>query len=256
MRKNIEAPLTLSDIANHAGYSVYHFSREFYKETGYTVMEFFRKEKIKASSAKLTESKSIYDCALSYGFDTPAGYTNAFYNVTGCSPSEYKKHEMINKNSINYIRREIIMENSSLVIRLIEMKDINDMWENVFSRNTPEEIKQRIQRDLDAYENKTGFHVVAEVDKKVIGTLGLGRYSIYSKFANSGDFVIHPCYQGKGIARKLLEKTIELAKQFNIDTLMIQTGADTKITCEKYISLGFTKVFESGGLIYLMMAIN
>ncbi|HBL84548.1 MAG: hypothetical protein A2Y17_00905 [Clostridiales bacterium GWF2_38_85] len=252
IRENLKAQLTIEDIANHVGYSVYHFSREFYKVMDCTVMQFIRNEKIKEASNEILNHKNILECALSYGFDTHAGFTNAFYSVLGCNPKDYCKHELRSKN---YIRSEINMENINVIIRLINMNDISDMWENVFSRNTPQEIKERIQHDLDGYEKKTGFHVVAEVNGKVVGTLGLGRYNEYSIFSNLGDFVIHPDYQGNGLARKLLQNTIEIAREFNIDTLMIQARIDNEVVIKKYISLGFSKVFESDQLVYLMMNI-
>ena len=243
---------TLEDIAKVCGYSKYHFSREFRKATGLTVMDFVRKERITAARKGLLSGKSIFGIALEYGFDTHTGFTNAFFLYTGCTPSEFRRHE---QKALNYIKGDIEMNDATVVVRMIEMTDVNDMWENVFSRNTPEEIKERIQRDLDGFEDKTQFHVVAEVDNVVIGTLGLGRGNKYVPYATLANFVIHPDYQGKGLARKMLDKIKELVKGTTIDTLQIQCGKDSEDTKNKYISLGFTEVFQSGELIYLMMAL-
>jgi AraC-like DNA-binding protein/GNAT superfamily N-acetyltransferase len=243
---------SLENIAKSCGYSKYHFSREFRKDTGLSVMEFVRKERITAARKELLSGKSIFDIALKYGFDTHTGFTNAFFLYTGCTPSEFRRHE---QKGLNYIKGEVSMNNATVVIRLIEMTDVNDMWENCFSRNTPEEIKERIQRALDGYEDKTEFKVVAEVDKVVVGTLGCGRGNKYKSCAGLGDFVIHPDYQGKGLARKMLDKVKELIKDTNIDTLEIQCRKDNEDIKNKYIALGFTEVFKSGELIYLMMAL-
>lgn len=147
------------------------------------------------------------------------------------------------------------MNDANVIIRMISMDDVKDMWENCFSRNTPEEIKERIQRDLDGFEDRTHFHVVAEVNGVVVGTLGCGRGNKYMFYANLGDFVIHPDYQGKGLARKLLNKIKEMIKDTPIKTLQIQCGEENDDIKNKYISLGFTEVFHSNGLIYLMMAL-
>jgi AraC-like DNA-binding protein/ribosomal protein S18 acetylase RimI-like enzyme len=250
--QHLNTQLTLDEIAKSCGYSTYHFSREFHKATGSSVMEFIRKERIMDSRKKMLPGKSIYEVALDYGFYTHTAFTNAFYRYTGCNPSEYRKHE---EKHTNYIKGEIKMNDSSIVIRMIEITDVNDMWENVFSRNTPDEIKERIQRDLDGYDDKTNFHVVAEVNGVVVGTLGLQRYNKYSRYANLGDFVIHPDYQGKGIARKMLDKVKEMIKDTNIETLQIQTYVDNEEVKNKYITLGFSEVFKSGTLNYFMMAI-
>ena len=243
---------TLEEAAKSCGYSVYHFSREFRKHTGYSVMEYVCKEKIAQARAQLLSGKSIFDVALEYGFSTHSGFTSAFYRYTGCTPSEYRKHEL---KQYNYIKGEFTMNDVTAVIRPIEMGDVNDMWENVFSRNTPDEIKERIQKDLDGFEDRIHFHVVLEVNGTVVGTLGCGRSSKYGFYANLGDFVIHPDYQGKGFARQMLNKIIGLIKQTPIKTLQIQCREDEEEVKNKYISLGFTEVFHSNGLIYLMMAL-
>ena len=250
--QHLNTQFTLADIAKSCGYSIFHFSREFQKATGASIMEFTRKERIMDAREKLLSGKNIYEVALEYGFDTHTAFTNAFFKYTGCNPSRYRKHE---KKHTNYVKGEMEMNDSSVVIRMIEIIDVNDLWENVFSRNTPEEIRERIQRDLDGYDDRTHFHVVAEVNGAVVGTLGLQRFNKYTRFANLGDFVIHPDYQGKGLARKMLNKVREVIKDTNIETLQIQIGVNEEDIKNKYISLGFTEVFKSGELVYLMMAL-
>lgn len=250
--QHLNTPFTLEDIAKSCGYSTYHFSREFHKVTGSSVMGFTRKERIMDAREKMLPGKSIYEVALEYGFDTHTAFTNAFFRYTGCNPSEYRKHE---EKHTNYVKGEVKMNDSSIVIRMIEMTDVNDMWENVFSRNTPEEIRERIQRDLDGFDDRTHFHVVAEVNGVVVGTLGLERFNKYSRYANLWDFVIHPDCQGKGLARKMLNEVRKIIKDTNIETLQIQTGVDSEEIKNKYTSLGFTEVFKSGTLNYCMMAL-
>jgi len=147
------------------------------------------------------------------------------------------------------------MNEAAAIFRPIEMGDVNDIWENVYSRNTPEEIKERIQSHLDGFEDKTNFCVVVEVNKVVVGTLTCGRFNKYTRDANLGNFVIHPDYQGKGYARKMLNKAIELLKDTPVNTLQIQCVEGNDDVKNKYISLGFTEVFHSHGLVYLMMAL-
>ena len=249
---HLNTQFTLEEIAKSCDYSKYHFSREFRKSTGMSVMEFVCKERITEARTQLLSGKSIFDVALEYGFDTHTGFTNAFFRYTGCNPGEFRRHE---QKQFNYVKGGFSMNDATAVVRMIKMDDVNDMWENVLSRNTPEEIKERIQRDLDGFEDKTNFHVVLEVDKVVVGMLGCGRANKYSQYANLGDFVIHPNYQGKGFARQLLNKVKELIKDTAINTLQIQCAEESDDVKNKYISLGFTEVFHSHGLVYLMMAL-
>ncbi|MDR0948839.1 MAG: GNAT family N-acetyltransferase [Lachnospiraceae bacterium] len=139
---------------------------------------------------------------------------------------------------------------------------MNDIWENVFSRNTPEEIKARIREDLKKLEEKTGFHVVAQVNGVVVGTLGCLRVNAWARNAQLCDFVIHPNYQGKGLARLLLNGLIEemkthLSENNPVSMLMTCTGAEpeNQIVVQKYKTLGFREAITAGGLIYLVMAV-
>lgn len=252
INSHLSEQFTLEDVAKFFDYSVYHFSREFHKYIDLGVMEFVCKERIASARIQLLSEKSIYDVALRHGFETHTGFTNAFFRYTGCNPSSFRKHE---QKHDNYIKGEILMKDETVIIRKIEINDVNDMWENVFSRNTPTEIKERIQRDLEGYEEKTQFHVVLEVDGTVVGTLGLTRSNKYSFYANLGDFVIHPDYQGKGYARKMIDKVKELVKDTNISMLQIQCRSENLETKNKYISLGFSEVYHYNGFIYFMMGI-
>jgi len=249
---HLTTQFTLEDIAKNCGYSKYHFSREFRNATGLSVMEFVRKERILDARNQFLLGRGIFEIALDYGFDTHTGFTNAFFKYTGCTPSDFRKHKQKGKN---YVKGDVSMNNACVVIRLVEMKDVNDMWENVLSRNTPEEIKQRIQGDLDGYKNETSFRMVLEINNLVIGMLACSRYNKYISHANLNDFVIHPDYQGKGLARQLLNKVKEVLKDTPVNTLQIQCWASDNVIRNKYISLGFTEVFKSGELIYLMMSI-
>jgi AraC-like DNA-binding protein/GNAT superfamily N-acetyltransferase len=248
----LTSQFTLEDIANACGYSKYHFSREFRNAANLSVMEFVRKEKIADAQKQLLNCKSIFEIALAYGFDTHIGFTNTFSKYTGCTPSEFRKHAQKGRN---YVKGEVAMDDAKTVIRLVKITDVNDMWENVLSGNTPEEIKQRIREDLERYENETGFRAVAEVNNVVVGMLACGRYNKYVSQANLNDFVIHPDYRGKGLARQLLNKVIEMLKDTPVNTLQIQSRVGDDDIKNKYISLGFTEVFQSGGLVYLMMGL-
>jgi ribosomal protein S18 acetylase RimI-like enzyme len=205
----------------------------------------------------LTLSKSVLDVALDSGYETHNAFTTAFQKWIGCNPAVYKVHE---NKLYSYERQEHIMTNT--VIRIWRMDDVDDIWENVFSRNTPEEIKDRIRSDLKKLDEKLGFHVVAEVDGVVVGTLGCQRISSYSRNAELNDFVIHPDYQGKGLARQLLDGMVsEIKKNLYannpVSMLMISTGAEpeNQEVFNKYKSLGFIEAITAGGLCYLVMAI-
>jgi AraC-like DNA-binding protein/ribosomal protein S18 acetylase RimI-like enzyme len=255
--RNLTEHLKLDDIARFCGYSAYHFSREFARLTGIGVFDCITKLRIERAKTLLPHSKSVLSVALDSGYETHNAFTTAFQKWIGCNPAVYKAHE---NKSYSYERQEHNMENT--IIRIWRTEDVDDIWENVFSRNTPEEIKDRIRSDLKKRDEKIGFHVVAEVDGIVVGTLGCQRISSYSRNAELTDFIIHPDYQGKGLARQLLDGLISeiklnLSVNNPVSMLMISTGAEpeNQETINKYNSLGFTEAITAGGLCYLVMVI-
>ena len=51
--EHLQQPLTLSDIASHIGYSKFHTSRVFKAETGMSLFEYIRRERLTASAHAL-----------------------------------------------------------------------------------------------------------------------------------------------------------------------------------------------------------
>lgn len=79
--------ITLNDIAKEVGYSKYHIARIFKNETGVTLFEYIRQERLTACAHALrsTEEKVI-DIALDFVFDSHEGFTRAFTNDFGITP--------------------------------------------------------------------------------------------------------------------------------------------------------------------------
>ena len=46
IEENLKQEFSLTDIANHVGYSAYHLSREYKKTTGRSIMDYVRERKI------------------------------------------------------------------------------------------------------------------------------------------------------------------------------------------------------------------
>lgn len=86
MEQHLDMNLTLHTLAQQAGYSESHFSRNFKQSTGYSVTEYLKKRRlIKASKALLCGHK-ILDTALRFGWQTHSSFTKAFKQEFGFSP--------------------------------------------------------------------------------------------------------------------------------------------------------------------------
>lgn len=82
----------LNNIYSYIGYSPRHCDRMFKELIGKTISEYIRLIIISESSKRLIKAdSSILNIALESNFETHEGYTRAFYNIFGITPSEYRK---------------------------------------------------------------------------------------------------------------------------------------------------------------------
>ena len=92
IRQNVSKKISLEDIASTVGLSIYHFSREFKKVTGYSVMQYVNIIRCEYAQELLTSGKyKIKEVALLCGFNSYSYFSNIYKSYTGMLPSEQKK---------------------------------------------------------------------------------------------------------------------------------------------------------------------
>jgi AraC family transcriptional regulator len=92
MRDNLQAPLTLADIAGEVWLSVYHFLRVFKAATGQTPRRYLTSLRVQAARQHLAQSNIlISEVARLCGFSSPAQLSAVFIRETGVSPSTYRQ---------------------------------------------------------------------------------------------------------------------------------------------------------------------
>lgn len=84
---HIHDEISASEIAENAGYSVYHFSRVFTEAIGISLMSYVTWRKLQYALYDLTQGQKVIDVAMEYGFETHAGFTKAFTHWFGFPPS-------------------------------------------------------------------------------------------------------------------------------------------------------------------------
>ena len=89
---HIKDDITVTEIADMAGYSAHHIYKVFKVYSPYPVMEYIRRKKLFSAANEMYTGRKLYDIALDYGYETPAGFYKAFKSVFGCSPREYKNN--------------------------------------------------------------------------------------------------------------------------------------------------------------------
>lgn len=89
IEEHIKENITIKDVANQLGYSVYHFCRVFSLCKGMSVMEYIRERRLSLAAIELFKGRKIIDISLEYGFETHSGFTKAFRKFFGYSPTQY-----------------------------------------------------------------------------------------------------------------------------------------------------------------------
>lgn len=90
----LHGPLLVQELAAHAGYSLFHFTRLFQTFTGIPPGEYILRRKITSSALTLLQQpdRSLLDVALDYGFNHYETFTRAFRRCLGLPPAKMRKH--------------------------------------------------------------------------------------------------------------------------------------------------------------------
>lgn len=84
-----ESSVNVAKIANAVGISEGHLSHCFKKETGYTVMGWLTRYRMKKAAELLSDRKNkVYEVAEKVGYKDIAYFSNTFKKITGVAPSE------------------------------------------------------------------------------------------------------------------------------------------------------------------------
>ena len=88
---NLRTLITASELAEMAGFSLFHYYRLFQQATGLPVMQYILRRRLLHGIYAISKGSSKIDAALLYGFDTYAGFYKAFCREFGATPSAFLK---------------------------------------------------------------------------------------------------------------------------------------------------------------------
>ncbi|WP_414446683.1 helix-turn-helix transcriptional regulator [Burkholderia sp. 22PA0099] len=87
---NLAEPITLHDIARHAGLSRMHFAAQFRLATGLSPHAFLTQRRIEQAKRLLRDGLPIVEAALASGFPGQAHFTTVFRELTGTTPGRWR----------------------------------------------------------------------------------------------------------------------------------------------------------------------
>ncbi len=91
--ENCEHELSLTDVANHTGYSHAYFSKLFKKITSCSFVEYLTAQRLKTAQVLLADFDiPVTEVAYRSGFKSISTFNRVFRQYKGCSPSDFRKY--------------------------------------------------------------------------------------------------------------------------------------------------------------------
>ena len=85
-------PLDLDDMAAAAGFSRYHFAREFRVAFGETPGAYLSRRRVERAKDLLVHANlTVTEVCMVVGFASLGSFSRRFRELVGCSPSEYRR---------------------------------------------------------------------------------------------------------------------------------------------------------------------
>ena len=89
IEENLQAEITAAELAEQAGFSLFHYYRLFQQAMEMPVMQYIQRRRLLHGVYAMKQGMRKTDAALRYGFDTYAGFYKAFCREFGSTPSEF-----------------------------------------------------------------------------------------------------------------------------------------------------------------------
>ena len=117
---HLQTDITAAELAEMAGFSLFHYYRLFQQATGLPVMQYILRRRLLHGVYAMKQGSSKIDAALAYGFDTYAGFYKAFCREYGMSPSEYlKTYQPSYPYKIDLLQEGKLMISKKIVMNLL-----------------------------------------------------------------------------------------------------------------------------------------
>lgn len=91
IEESLREPIEIAELAQLTGYSCYHFQKKFSEVVGLPVGTYITQRRLQAACQAILEGEPALTTAVSFDFETYAGFYKAFVNAYGCSPRRYRQ---------------------------------------------------------------------------------------------------------------------------------------------------------------------
>lgn len=138
IENNLKAEIDVDELCDMAGYSYVHFCRLFSHYVGLSPSEYITRRRLIYAVYDMSKGITKVAIALSYGFETYAGFYKAFKREFNCSPSEFiKSYKGEKPYRINILQEEQIMISKNKIQKLLSYWNLQDeSVSNIYNENT------------------------------------------------------------------------------------------------------------------------
>ncbi len=99
IHQRLYSPLTVREVADHAGYSPEYLTTRFKKETGMTLYTFIQRNKInEAQRALLCTAQPVSSIASALGYHSLSHFSKAFKAAVGLTPLQYRNTDPVRRD--------------------------------------------------------------------------------------------------------------------------------------------------------------
>lgn len=110
VEENLKTEITVEELSQMAGYSLFHYYKVFQSVVGMPVMQYITRRRLLNAIYEIGCGSKMIDVAIVYGFDTHAGFYKAFKREFHISPSQFLKNHRVKKPyRINLFRENEFM---------------------------------------------------------------------------------------------------------------------------------------------------
>ena len=211
IEENLKAEITAAELADKAGYSLFHFYRLFQSAVGMPVMQYILKRRLFHAIYEIGEVRKKTEVVLEYGFETYAGFYKSFAREIGYTPAEYLRNFTVKKPyRINLFQEEHIMISHKKITEMLENWGLENekVTDVVYESNgeISDSAKYVGSRYVIKYTNNPG-NVIKAIDiSKALTNIGLSapvtvRTKDGREYVQNGElyFFLSTRVEGKGI---------------------------------------------------------
>ena len=109
IEETLDADVTPEELAEHAGYSLWHFLRLFTQEVGMPLQRYRMRRRLTHAIWHIGCGMRVTDAALRWGFGTHSGFFRAFRREYGMSPTAYLHTHRVHAPSVPLLKEEVFI---------------------------------------------------------------------------------------------------------------------------------------------------